>query len=559
MYKVQEHTKRKSASGGRHEPLNPAYHVEFVQANPKKRGSAAFLRYDQYKKARTIGEATRVGALPGDLKNDLDKGYMQVLQQDLGGAACAPSPLVAMRSSGNARSLAPSCTTFVGPPAPSTHVKEGGGERARASMIPSCDPPSHHERHSPLLERLKERGTWTPTCLGAAARASAEARPPAPASRATPSSSSKAVPAAAHISQVPMTGDSHPPAPMVIEPVALDEKRRLCLESAERRREQETALAAWIAAPITAPVQLESATEEEVSSDEDLLQAAFAAEEQRLLATHSDMAAAPVDDAAHQAPLEADTLGIQALGASTQDLDHLSPEEEVITLRLRLGVVFVKQESDAQGSSTPGVAECSIPCPDTRSSDLRQVFDRQKVAGHRLPQEADGDEAPLGSQEVEQREQTEQLNAAQIASYDCNVNERQKREARNRELVQQGDLEPLEAFDRDLLEKLYEAELFSWFESAENRCLMYRFLEIQSRAKWWYREAAEEYFAEQRARLDAILGLPDVADILAPLLLEETQKVEAAIYAMPEKGRFVPELFAPRAFSNGSQECVELD
>lgn len=554
MYKAQEHSRRKSTSGGRPEPLNPACRVEFVQANPKKRGSAAYLRYDRYKRARTIGEATRVGASSADLKNDLDKGYMQVLQQELGGPACAPSPLVAMRTSGSARSLAPSRTSFVGSQAPSTHVKESGGERAGLS----CDSLSHQQRDSPLLERLKERGTWTPTCLGAAVRASAEARPPAPASGATPSSSSKAAPAAAHFSQVPMTNGSQLPSSIVREPVTLDEKRLRCAEGAERRRQQETALAAWTAAPISVSVALDSATEEEVSSDEDLLQAAYEAEEQRRLPIQSDITAAPLDDAAPQVALESDTLGIQALGTSAQDLDGLTSEGEAITLRLRLGTIVVKQETDAQGSTTPGVAECSTPCQDTRSSDLRQIFDRQKV-GHGVPQEADGDEVPLGSEEAEQREQTEQLNAAQIASYDCNVNERQKREARDRELVQQGDLEPLEAFDAGLLEKLYAAELFGWFESAENRCLMYRFLEIQSRAKHWYREAAEKYFAEQRSRLDDILALPEVAEILSPFLLEETQQVENAIYAMPEKGRFVPELFAPRACSAGSQECVQLD
>lgn len=61
--------------------------VEFKQENPKKRGSASAIRYDQYKRARTVQEALDLGAHQGDLMHDHERGFVKVV-----GAASARAP-----------------------------------------------------------------------------------------------------------------------------------------------------------------------------------------------------------------------------------------------------------------------------------------------------------------------------------------------------------------------------------------------------------------------------------------------------------------------------------
>ena len=49
--------------------------LRFVQANPKRPGSAAYARYDAYKGATTPGEFTARGGTAADLRHDVRKGY----------------------------------------------------------------------------------------------------------------------------------------------------------------------------------------------------------------------------------------------------------------------------------------------------------------------------------------------------------------------------------------------------------------------------------------------------------------------------------------------------
>merc|ERR1712079_741827 len=87
--------------------------------------------------------------------------------------------------------------------------------------------------------------------------------------------------------------------------------------------------------------------------------------------------------------------------------------------------------------------------------------------------------------------------------------------------------------------------MFCWLESAEHRLLLYRYLELRSRATRWYPEPAQAYFAEQRCLLGVMLEQPDAPTIVTTYLQAETERVEAALFAMPEKGSFVPQLFKP--------------
>lgn len=63
------------AAGAADRFLSESTAIQFEPINPKKRGSEAYDRYEQYKWARTVGEALRRGAAKGDIKYDLEKGF----------------------------------------------------------------------------------------------------------------------------------------------------------------------------------------------------------------------------------------------------------------------------------------------------------------------------------------------------------------------------------------------------------------------------------------------------------------------------------------------------
>ncbi|CAE8621578.1 unnamed protein product, partial [Polarella glacialis] len=68
-----------AAAAGAAALSDPTSTIEFTQANPKRRGSSSFERYDVYKKARTVGDAWQSGANAADLKNDHAKGYLRLV------------------------------------------------------------------------------------------------------------------------------------------------------------------------------------------------------------------------------------------------------------------------------------------------------------------------------------------------------------------------------------------------------------------------------------------------------------------------------------------------
>jgi len=321
-------------------------------------------------------------------------------------------------------------------------------------------------------------------------------------------------------------------------------------------------------------------------------------------------AGSPVTTTEH--PDEMPAMEETCIGSSLTEApaeEHDSSEE--ITLRLRFSKVLVKKEveeetlrsaevprlsqslADEEGqpgaSDTPcpgidsSLADALKPCRPTvltsvtsatsqsakarPSTDLRQLFANQRLAASSQSSEqgeAEQDTDPeRQQQQAEHAEQVEQFEAAQIASYEQNKSERQDREARDRELVEQGDTGPLEMLDEELMNSIFSGEgMFCWLESAAHRCLLHRYLELKSRAIRWYPEPAQAYFADQRGLLGVMLEQPDAPMVVSEYLEAETERVEAALFAMPEKGRFVPELFAPHvgeeaALSQGG--CVHLD
>ena len=57
---------------------NPATIIQIQPDNPKKPGSKAFERFDRYKTATTIGDATSKGANWQDLTTDFEKEFLKI-------------------------------------------------------------------------------------------------------------------------------------------------------------------------------------------------------------------------------------------------------------------------------------------------------------------------------------------------------------------------------------------------------------------------------------------------------------------------------------------------
>lgn len=93
----------------------------FQQDNPKKAGTKAHSRYEQYKHAKTVDEATRLGATKPDLTNDHKFGYL-VLPGEL------PSPRGAKRACPDS--------------AASTDAAAASGAAKRRAGAPALAPPS---------------------------------------------------------------------------------------------------------------------------------------------------------------------------------------------------------------------------------------------------------------------------------------------------------------------------------------------------------------------------------------------------------------------------------
>eukprot|EP00913_Durusdinium_trenchii_P031352 g29357.t1 len=50
--------------------------IWYVQENPKRKGSDSWKRYEEYKQAKTVGEALQLGSWKGDLKHDFDHRFL---------------------------------------------------------------------------------------------------------------------------------------------------------------------------------------------------------------------------------------------------------------------------------------------------------------------------------------------------------------------------------------------------------------------------------------------------------------------------------------------------
>ena len=77
--------------------------IKFIAENPKKMGSKAWERYEKYKTATTVGDATRLGAQWQDLSADFEKEYLQFKDVDMNPSAKRTAPEGTPDREGNAR------------------------------------------------------------------------------------------------------------------------------------------------------------------------------------------------------------------------------------------------------------------------------------------------------------------------------------------------------------------------------------------------------------------------------------------------------------------------
>lgn len=265
---------------------------------------------------------------------------------------------------------------------------------------------------------------------------------------------------------------------------------------------------------------------------------------------------------------EEETCPCRGSLSAAADLE-LDSGDDVIALRCRLGFTTTIKQEEADEPPDQGLA--AVPATAVRSpqsaADAPSSGKQLDLRGMLLRQQQPQDPNAAGQPERPQEPSAEaaagaaaQFEEAQTASYDANVADRRQREVRERQLVEEGDLEPLERLDRELMEGLYCHE-FSWFGEPDHRRAMHRYLELRTRAVRWYSQPAEDYFVARRLELLEAIEGPDSATFLSRFVAEETEKVEAELFSMPEKGHFAPRLFrAPSRFDNDDVNArVEVD
>lgn len=186
-----------------------------------------------------------------------------------------------------------------------------------------------------------------------------------------------------------------------------------------------------------------------------------------------------------------------------------------------------------------------------------ELEEEEEAAKH----DAEGRAMPVAEPDhgAESQEARVQFEAAQTLSYESNIVEKQNRKEHEMDLLQQGYMEPLETLDKDLIERIM-CDHWDWL--FENRFLLFKFLKLGTSASKWYGDAAEAFFKIKRQALISLLQPNEAATEPVPsnedltlFLNTEMDVIQGQLFAMPEKGRFAPKIFAADSFPG----CMELD
>lgn len=482
---------------GAAELKDPKTRIDFTQSNPKRRGTAAFDRYEKYKKAKSVQEALEAGAIVGDLAHDFDKGFLKLASRTQGNAKRSMALLLQPRAPAAGRGSSSS----------SVIEAETKRRRTAAGSDPEVKPP----------EAASSSSSGFPEASTPAAAASTSDLGPTAAAAALPETSCGQPPAAqdpASSSLLPSSPPTFllplplPSTPRTLPPTTLDST---------------PPAAAWSCQVLDRGRASLLSAEEDTATEPDVMEAM-----DQLQPATEDKTAEP-DVLEEQLGLDLEAGHSLPLLEQTVLLDDL-PD---ITLRARFALVVVK----AEPNEGPEAADAA--------------------GGHALP--VGQPEAPASPVSHEARVQFEEAQAASYESHRKDRKQREERDSELIRQGDLQPIELL--YEGFTSVAYNSGVILTWLEMAEHRVMLFEFLKLGSSMCKWYGDAAEAFYMSKRLELSALMEneAADMDGKALTLFLEtEMARMKEELFSMPEKGRFAPKIFAESAPApiNG---CVQLD
>lgn len=599
---------------------NPRDAISFEQVNPKKRGTKAGDRYEVYKSARTVEEAKRLGASNGDLTHDFKKGFLKAdsssapapaangiagffpvaqpsrvrLRLTLDGptdqaktseTGCTSSSSRDGKHQSSEASSALHCASSssdIGSSAQSTKAACSASSSNVAALVskPRSDPEpgcahatatasstSTNKSLSCALSRddydpIDEFESGDDQSLAQVLRSSQQKSLPDPQqldgnlSSSKPPGASHAISprAARQCSREILNGTSHSADKYTNgEPL---QKKRKSLSGHEEYLGRHHAVRALPASFPVSPLPASSSSSSSLSSS--------SLSSSSLSSSSSSLSSSSIS-CSHSLSSNSPVWKTITLNKEQRmiDLSEGDDSGDAIKVVCRLGVVkkeLIEEPSVANGATAAANAEvheglvangATAAASNTESSAMELSEEQRAIA--------------------DQAKEREEFEAAQVASYEAAHEEKKRKDENERELLQQGSLEPLEVLDGKFMQSLYEREkiMNALVCDAGLRLALFRYLRIRRQAATWYGTAVEDYFARTgQSLMDTLDGAQQDSSVESfnneHIVLEAAQLVESAVFAMPTAGRSqwkVPELFAPtrQAEVDAEGKMIALD
>lgn len=481
--------------------------IWYAQENPKRPGSGSRDRYESYKHATTVGEALQMGSYKADLKHDFNRGFLHLEELDTRPSSQAPERQ----------------------PPEDDPIEESPGESRNSSgkSAPRQD-------ISQAFKKLKTKGhvkmaevIADDMCHPSGSRPGrlAELRRPA---------------SPLQCDQLTVSDLCSRPSQDLEEILSQVEQnaRDFAMESGLAHDEE------------VAPTEDDSSAEEPEPAPACLLESDWAEDDRRdeeFKEFQEDIAGETgLDTVSIEGDAKESGDGMVPISQSSQDADAA----EEITLRCRFAIWKVKREVEEPDDSS------AAKVPGASKGDLRHFFKQRSES--RPGSDEDANDENNGENNEDGDEEKQAFESAQELSLEQNRSERRQRQERERDLLHQGSLEPLERLDEALVDAFTDACLLTWFESEENRKLLYDYLELQTKAVAWYKEPAQVYFEGRRRVMLSLLEQPDSDEAVTNFLEEEVATAQKALYYMPDKGHYLPSLFIHRE-DDLATGCVDLE
>ncbi|CAK9034190.1 unnamed protein product [Durusdinium trenchii] len=524
--------------------------IWYVQENPKRKGSDSWKRYEEYKQAKTVGEALQLGSWKGDLKHDFDHRFLHF--KEVQGAAKRAAKARATKATPCRESKAVPAEDEQGDPIedqgmaesaepaePSSSSKRLAQELKRRRSAPRQD------KESPQVwKKLKSKGILTENDADEAKedlpQSSCASQPGPTVAERRPAS--------------PLQGEQLSVADLCSRPSdfheVLSEVEQNARDFARECGLPEEEIASTVEDESTwEAVSAEEPPAEEAGSsaapslldwpEEELVAAAeepgCSALPPELDWPDEEVLAAAEEAGSSALPPELNWPDEEVLAVTKEVVAPISPDSqdadaEEIRLRCRCQMIKVKQEVEESSEPSAKASPVAVPTP---TGDLRQIFQQQRESQSRADAEEGNEEEENEDDDTAEKQAFE---SAQELSLEQNRSERQLRQQQEQDLLHQGSLYPLECLDQGLMDCIItSADLITWIESVENRVLLYEYLQLRAKAIAWYKEPAQAYFDGRRNVMLSSIEQPGASEVLAKFLEEEMATTKEALYDMPDK------------------------